>query len=69
MREREAEASGERVEPGEIGTQGHRSGKLLSPERRRSAVDHARGQGLSKRTTRRLVNRPRGTQLSRPTPR
>ena len=39
--EREAEASGIGVEPGEAGVEGHRLGKLLSPERRRCAVSHA----------------------------
>jgi hypothetical protein len=33
--EREAEAAGERVELEEAGVEGHRLGKLLSPERRR----------------------------------
>ena len=41
---------------------GHRLGKLLSPERRRCAVDHAQEQGMSERRACRLVNQPRGTQ-------
>ena len=40
--EREAEAAGSGAEPGEAGVEGHRLGKLLSPERRRCAVSHAR---------------------------
>ena len=39
--EREAEAVGSGAEPGEAGVEGHRLGKLLSPERRRCAVSHA----------------------------
>jgi putative transposase len=35
--EREAETVGFGVEPGEAGVEGHRLGKLLSPERRRCA--------------------------------
>lgn len=60
--EREAEAFGVGVEPREIGVEGHRLGKLLSPERRRCAVDHAQEQGMSERRACRLVNQPRGTQ-------
>src|SRR4029077_19394773 len=48
-RERQAEAVGVGVEPGEAGVKGHRLGKLLSPERRRCAVDHAQEQGMSER--------------------
>ena len=33
------------AEPGEAGVEGHRLGKLLSPERRRCAVSHAAGTG------------------------
>ncbi|HEU5400133.1 MAG TPA: IS3 family transposase [Terriglobales bacterium] len=44
-------------------------GKLLSPERRRVAVDHAQAQGLSERRACRLVNQPRGTQRYQPTQR
>ena len=50
------------AEPGEAGVEGHRLGKLLSPERRRCAVDHAQEQGMSERRACRLVNQPRGTQ-------
>ncbi len=60
--ERQAEATGLGVEPGEAGVEGHRLGKLLSPERRRCAVDHAQEQGLSERRACRLVKQPRGTQ-------
>lgn len=42
-------ASGIRVEPGEAGIEGHCRGKLLSPEQRRRAVDHAQQQGMSER--------------------
>ena len=67
--EREAEAAGRRAEPGEAGAEGHRLGKLLSPERRRCAVDHAQEQGMSERRACRLVNQPRGTQRYQPTQR
>ncbi len=60
--ERQAEAAGIRSELGEAGVEGHRLGKLLSPERRRCAVNHAQEQGLSERRACRLVNQPRGTQ-------
>src|ERR1039457_7074508 len=60
--EREAQATGLGVEPGEAGVEGHRLGKLLSPDRRRCAVDHSQGQGMSERGACRLVNQPRGTQ-------
>ena len=49
-------------ELGEGGVEGHRLGKLLSPERRRCAVHHAQEQGLSQRRACRLVNQPRITQ-------
>ena len=39
--ERQAEAAGDGAEPGQAGAEGHRLGKLLSPERRRCAVAHA----------------------------
>jgi putative transposase len=42
--------------------EGYRLGKLLSPERRRCAADHAQEQGLSERRACQLVNQPRGTQ-------
>src|SRR6266576_826677 len=60
--EHEAEASGVGAEPGEAGVEGHRLGKLLSPERRRCAVDHAQERGMSERRACRRVNQPRGTQ-------
>jgi len=50
---------------GKACVEGHRRGKLLSPERQRSAVEHAQGQGLSERKACRLVNQPRGTQRYR----
>jgi hypothetical protein len=61
---------GERSEPGEAGAEGHRLGKLLSPERRRHAVFHAQQKhGLSERAACRLVSQPRGTQRYQPTQR
>ncbi|HEY1495772.1 MAG TPA: IS3 family transposase [Candidatus Solibacter sp.] len=41
-------------------------GKLLSPERRRVAVQHAREKGMSERRACRLANQPRGTQRYQP---
>ena len=67
--ELEAEAAGRELEPGEAGVEGHRGGKLLSPERRRNAVDHAQQQGMSERWACRVVKQPRGTQRYRPTQR
>src|SRR6267154_2772351 len=68
--EREAEAVGIGVEPGQAGAEGHRLGKLLSPERRRCAVSHARQtHGMSERRACRVVKQPRGTQRYRPTQR
>jgi hypothetical protein len=47
---------------GETGSEGYRGGKLLSPERRRCAVEHAREkQELSERHACRLVNQWCGT--------
>src|SRR5258707_7440505 len=66
----EAEASGLGAEPGKAGVEGHRLGKLLSPERRRCAVIHARdAHGMSERRACRVVKQPRGTQRYRPTQR
>jgi hypothetical protein len=42
---------------------------LLSPKRRRCAVDHAQERGMSERRACRLVNQPRGTQRYRLIPR
>lgn len=53
--EREAEASGLRVEPGGVDPEEHHLGKLLSPKRRRVAVDRAQEQGLSEHRACRLV--------------
>ena len=51
-----------RPEHGEAGAEGHRLGKLLSPEPRRCAVNHARqAHGLSKRLACRVVKQSRGT--------
>src|SRR5215469_6792548 len=56
--------------PGEAGAAGRRPGKLLSLERRRSAVAYARGQyGLSERHACRLLGQWRGSQRYTPTQR
>ena len=47
--ELEAQATSRRVEPGQTDPSGHCPGKLLSPERRRTAVEHARQCGASER--------------------
>ena len=61
--EREAQASGGGAVAGEAGSEGYCGGKLLSPERRRCAVEHAREKHeLSERHACRLVNQWRGTQ-------
>jgi hypothetical protein len=54
-------------ELGEAGVEGHRGGKLLSPERRRSAVNHAQHQGMSERWAFRVVEQPSSTQRYGPT--
>ena len=52
------------------GAAGCGAGKLLSPERRRCAVEHAREQhGLSERYACRLLGQWRGTQRYEPNPR
>ena len=58
----EAEAAGIGAEPGEASAEGHRLGKLLSPDRRRCAVDRAQEQGMQERRACRLRTQPRGTQ-------
>src|SRR5205085_5252376 len=61
--EREAQASCGRAIAGEAGSEGYCGGKLLSPERRRCAVEHAREKHeLSERHACRLVNQWRGAQ-------
>jgi hypothetical protein len=65
--EREAEASGGGTEPGQANPSGHRAGKLLSPERRRTSVEHAQQCGVSEHHACRLVHQPRGTQGYEPT--
>ena len=58
-----AEAAGGRVIAGEAGAWGCGAWKLLNPERRRYAVEHAREQhGLSERHGCRLLGQGRGTQ-------
>ena len=58
-----------RFDGGEADSEGHHGGKLLSPERRRIAVHHAREKGLSERRACRLVRQPRGRQRYQPTQR
>ena len=62
-RERKAQASGGGSVAGEAGSQGYCGGKLLCPERRRYAVEHAQEKHeLSERHACRLVNQWCGTQ-------
>ena len=62
-RECEAEAAGGGVVFGEANSEGRRGGKLLSPERRRGAVRHAReNYQVSERHACRLLGQWRGTQ-------
>ena len=65
--ERAVAASGGGFDGGKADPEGHRPGKLLSPERRRIAVHHAREKGWSERHACRLVEQPRGTQRYQPT--
>lgn len=67
--EQQAQAPGSRAEPGQADPSGHRPGKLLGPERRRTAVEHARQCGASKPHACHLVHQPRGTQRYQPTQR
>lgn len=54
---------GDRAIAGEASVEGHDRGKLLSPERRRCAVRHAREQHrLSERRACQLLRQVRGTQ-------
>jgi len=63
-----AEAAGRESEPGQAGFRGLRAGKLLSPERRRCAVEHAcTKHGISEPRACDLAQQPRGTQRYRPT--
>src|SRR5208283_568861 len=67
-RELASAETGGRVVAGEAGVEGRGLGKLLSPERRRCAVEHAHGQyGLSERHACRLLGQWRGTQRYIPT--
>ena len=62
-REYPPQASRCRSVAGEAGAQGRCLGKLISPERRRQAVEGIRGKdGLSERQACRIVGQPRGTQ-------
>ena len=62
-REREAEASGGRAVFGKADPEGRGLGKLLSPERRRCAVEHAREEyAVSERHACRLLGQWRRTQ-------
>src|SRR5277367_1314239 len=64
--ELEAKAPGSEPEPGQPCVEGFRLGKLLSPERRRIAADHAQQKhGMTERRACRLANQPRGTQRHR----
>ena len=69
-RERQVEAAGSGAFSGQAGSEGYRGGKLLSPERRRTAVEHAcQEHGISERHACRLVSQWRATQRYRPMPR
>src|SRR5215831_1550601 len=62
-REQPSAPPGDRVVSGETSLEGRGGGKLLSPERRRCAVQHAREQHrLSERRACRLLGQWRGTQ-------
>jgi len=63
-----AAATGDGAFAGEAGLEGRDLGKLLSPERRRCAVQHAHQQyGFSERHACRLLGQWRGTQRYIPT--
>jgi hypothetical protein len=62
-------ACSSRPDGGKADSEGHRPGKLISSERRRLAVQHARDKGLSERQACRLVSQPRETQRYQPTQR
>src|SRR5207302_4613117 len=65
--EHAAEAAGGRAVAGEAGVEGRGLGKLLSPERRRCAVERARQQhGMTERHACRLLEQWRGTQRYEP---
>src|SRR6516164_393310 len=65
-REQSSASSGDRAVTGEASSAGRGLGKLLSPERRRCAVQHAREQHrLSERRACRLLGQWRGTQRYR----
>ena len=68
--ERQAEAAGSGTVSGEAGFEGRGGGKLLSPERRRCAVERAeREYGMSERHACRLLGQWRGTQRYESIPR
>ena len=61
--ERSLASAGDRTVPGEASLEGRGGGKLLSPERRRCAVQHARGHHrVSERRPCWLLGQWRGTQ-------
>ncbi len=61
------EATGSRAVSGEAGVKGCRGGKLLSPERRRCAVERAEMRyGMRDRRACRLLGQSRGTQRYEP---
>jgi|KBSMisStaDraftv2_1062788.scaffolds.fasta_scaffold00959_5 putative transposase len=66
LKELEQESSklkrlGRGTEPGHADSSGHCPGKLLSPERRPTAVAHAQKCGASERHACHLIHQPRGT--------
>src|SRR6266481_5336682 len=62
-RERQVETTGRRAGVGQTDIEGYCGGKLLSPERRRCAVEHAREEyEVSERRACRVVRQWRGTQ-------
>jgi hypothetical protein len=67
-RERQAETAGGGAVVGEAASEGYYGDELLSPERRRTAVEHACQQhGMSERHECRLVGEWRATHRHRPT--
>src|SRR5205085_1186795 len=66
-RERQVEAAGRGAVAGQADLKGYRGGKLLSPERRRCAVEHAREEyAVSERRACQVVRQWRGTQRYQP---
>ena len=66
-RERSAEESGGRPEPGQINSRRGAPGKLLSPRRRRRVVEHVcKRMRISERRACRVLRQPRSTQRPHP---